>query len=405
MKIVNKSWLAWAAMALAAQVFAADFQQGLRLKADNQLTAAAREFEGVLAQNPRDGKALEQLAVIQGWLGRYGESIATWQRLLVLEPDREDARIGIARVQYWSQQPAAAQQTLDDVLARQPRSAEALSLKGDVLLARQQPQAAREAYQLALSNGGDAAELQKKLNRIVTPTQWRLDAGYGSDNFSNNRGTEHNGFVQLGYQVNPRLSVYGRYELARQFGRNDATYFVGSYWQPAPDWLLFGEIGQTPDADFRPDAQALVGVEYLGHSRVQPLLTYRHSQYDGITTLGIITGKGQVKTITPGVRLLWPGAGNLELRVGMSDNIDGSTTKVNQIRVNFDAGDRWSPYIAYFKGEEALPPQAAASFKVVVLGAVYRLNNAWRLRADWANEQRRNFYTRNSLAVGAGYRF
>ncbi len=104
-----------------------------------------------------------------------------------------------------------------------------------------------------------------------------------------------------------------------------------------------------------------------------------------------MSGKCNVKTITPGVRLAWPGAGNLELRLGISDNIDGSTTKVNQIRVNFDAGDRWAPYIAYFKGEEALPPQAAASFKVVVLGAVYRLNDAWSLRADWANEQRRNF--------------
>jgi YaiO family outer membrane protein len=280
-------------------------------------------------------------------------------------------------------------------------------LKGDVLLARQQPQAARETYQLALSNGGDAAELQKKIARIVTPTQWRLDVGYGSDNFSNSRGTEHNGFVQLGYQVNPQLSVYGRYELARQFGSNDATYFVGSYWQPAPAWLLFGEIGQTPDADFRPDTQALLGVEYLGFSQVQPLLSYRHSQYDGSTTVtpGVISGKGNVKTITPGVRLVWPGAGNLELRVGFSENIDGSSTKVNQIRLNIDAGDRWSPYIAYFKGEEALPPQAFASFKVVVVGAVYRLNDAWSLRADFANEQRRNFYTRNSLSVGVGYRF
>ncbi len=404
-RLITLACLAY--LAIATHASAADFQQGMRLKADNKLEAAAKEFEGVLAQNPRDGKALEQLAVIQGWLGRYNESIASWQRLLAIEPGREDARIGIARVQYWSQQPAAALQTLDDVLSRQPRSAEALTLKGDVLLARQQVPAAREAYQLALANGGDPAELQKKIARIVSPSQWRLDTGFGSDNFSNSRGTEYNGFVQLGYQVSPTLSVYGRYELARQFGSNDTTYFVGSYWQPAPDWLLFGEIGQTPSADFRPNNQVQVGLEYLGNRYLQPLLTYRHARYAGTTTAtpGVVSGKGNVKTLTPGVRLIWPGAGNLELRVGSSDNIDGSTTRVSQLRLNLEAGDSWSPYIAYFNGKEALPPQSAASFKVVVLGAVYRLNDTWSLRADLANEQRRNFYTRNSLALGVGYRF
>lgn len=407
------SWaLALLPLACALPALAADYQQGLRLKADNKLEAAATEFEGVVGQNPRDTKALEQLAVIQGWLGRYDASIATWQRLLVIEPRREDARVGIARIQYWAGKPALALQTLDDVLAREPQSADALSLKGDVLLALQQPGAARAAYERALQSGADAAAIQTKLARTsaaaASATRWRLDAGVGIDEFSNQRGSEYNGFTQLGYQISPTLSLYGRYEIARQFGSNDATGFAGGYWLAAPELLLFGEIGYTPDADFRPDSQVLLGAELLVDKYVQPLLTYRFSRYGGSTVNlqpGALSGRGNVKTVTPGVRLVLPGAGNLELRFGISDNIDGSTTKVSQARINFDAGERWAPYIAYFDGDEALPPQAPAAFKVYVAGVVYQLGAAWSVRADLAYEERPSFYNRKSLALGVSYRF
>ncbi|MFM9879614.1 MAG: YaiO family outer membrane beta-barrel protein [Burkholderiaceae bacterium] len=408
MKLLKKHLIAACCAALSLPLLAADFQQGLRLKAGNQLEAAAREFEGVLAQNPQDGKALEQLAVVQGWLGRYDASIATWQRLLVQEPRRDDARIGIARVQYWSGQWQASLRTLDDVLSRQPQSAEAQSLKGDVLLALQRPAEARSAYQSALQSGADAAEMNKKLARAVTPKAWRLDAGVGVDDFSNNRGTEYNGFTQLGYSFSRELSVYGRYEIARQFGSNDASYFAGAYWLPTPELLLFGEVGVTPDADFRPDSQFLVGGELLLNAYVQPLLSYRYSRYDGSSVAlvpGGISQAGQVKTTTPGVRLVLPGAGNLELRLGISDNIDGSTTRVRQARVNFDAGERWAPYIAYYNGDEALPPQPPASFKVLVLGSTYQWDETWGFRADLAFEERPGFYDRTSLSVGLSYKF
>ncbi len=395
-------------LAAAMPLQAADFQQGLRLKADNKLEAAATEFEGVLRQTPGDAKALEQLAIVQGWLGRYPNSIASWQGLLALEPRRDDARIGIARIQYWSKQWPAAINTLDDVLTRQPRSAEALTLKGDILLAQQMPEAARNAYQSALESGGDSSELQKKISRAVVPKRWRFDIGLGFDRYDNPRGRESSGFTQLGYAVSSTLNVYGRQELARQFGTNDSSLFAGAYWLVAPELLLFGETGYTPDANFRPESQFTAGMELLAGSYVQPLLTYRHANYAGTSAAilpGAVSGSGSVKTITPGVRLIFPGSGNLELRYAITANLDGSTTKVSQARLNLDAGDRWTPYLAYFSGNEALPPQAPAAFKVYVLGSTYLLNDSWSLRADLSYEDRPSFYTRKSLAVGLSYRF
>lgn len=392
----------------AAPVNAADFQQGLRLKADNKLEAAAAEFEGVVQQQPNDVKALEQLAVVQGWLGRHEASIATWRRLIALDGQREDARIGIARVQYWARKWPAALQTLDDVLSRQPKSADALALKGDVLLAQQMPGAARESYQLALQNGGDATELQKKLSRAVEPKRWRLDVGVGRDRYTNSRGSEYSSFVQLGYAVSPELTVFGRNELVRQFGTNDNTVYGGAYWVPSPDLLLFGEVGATPSPNFRPQSQVLLGAEFLGNATIQPLLSYRYARYDGTSVnvgAGAVSGKGAVKTITPGVRLVLPNAGNLELRYAFSNNIDGSNTKVGQVRLGFDAGPQWAPYVAYFKGDEALPPQAAASFKTYVAGTTYQIDDAWSLRADFSYEDRPQFYKRRSLSAGVSYRF
>lgn len=407
MKSSMKHWVAVCGMALAAQALAADFQQGMRLKADKQLEAASAEFEGVLQQTPQDTKALEQLAVIQGWLGRYPASIASWQRLLALEPHREDARVGIARIQYWSQQPQQALQTLQDVLSRQPRLAEALALQGDVLLALNRSQEARAAYSQALAQGADSAELNAKLSRLQNPKVWRMDVGLGQDRYNNTRSTENGSFLQLGYQMAAQANIYARIEQAYQFGSNDSTYFVGAYWSPSPVWALNAEWGQTPSPDFRPATQAQIGLEFLGHAAVQPLLSYRQANYTGtsVGTGNLPTGQGQVKTITPGLRLVWPGTGSLEVRLAISDNIDRSNTKVTQLRINLDTSEYLSPYLAYFKGEEALPPQPAASFEVLVLGAVYKLNDTWSLRADLASENRPQFYQRNSLALGVSYRF
>ena len=395
------------ALALAQPVFAADYQNGLRLKAANQLEAAAAEFGSLVRQNPNNALAVEQLAIVSGWLARYDVSIATWQRLLVLQPKRDDARIGIARVRYWKGEHAEALKVLDDVLTRQPTAADALMLRGDVLLASNQFDAAKESYAAAGRNGADKAEVARKIGQIVPLRPWRLDTGFSQDNYSATRSSGSTTFAQLGYQFSRTLSAYGRYENAGQFGTTDNTLFVGGYWRVLPDLLLQAEVGSTSNANFRPKEQFSLGAELLTFKRIQPLFSFGQSTYGG-STVGagtLASGKGSVGTLTPGVRLLFPGFADFELRYAISENIDKSITQVTSLRINVDAGEKWGPYAAYYSGEEALPPQAPASFKTIALGTTYKVGPQWNVRADVAREDRTNFYIRNTAGVGLSYLF
>jgi hypothetical protein len=95
----------------------------------------------------------------------------------------------------------------------------------------------------------------------------------------------------------------------------------------------------------------------------------------------------------------------VEYRYAISENINKSITQVSSLRINVDAGEKWAPYLAFYSGEEALPPQAPASFKTIALGATYTINSQWSLRADLSREDRANFYIRNTAGMGLSYLF
>lgn len=155
-------------LAVAAQAAPVPpFQKGLKLKKDGKFAAAAEVFSDILAKKPKDADALEQLATLQGWLGKHDEALATWRKALALAPDNSDYRLGLARVLYWKQDFKGSLKELDAVLDAAPESVEALTLDGDVLLAAGRAPEARKAYLKAQALAPDDAELAKKLERAA----------------------------------------------------------------------------------------------------------------------------------------------------------------------------------------------------------------------------------------------
>lgn len=379
----------------SAAAWASRYEDGLRLKQAQQLQPAAEAFAAVLAREPGNVLAVEQLAIVQGWLGRYEQSTATWRRAIELRPGKPDYHVGLARVLYWQGERRAALSELDRALALAPDSLEALSLKGDVLLADGQRDPARQAYERSLQlPGADAAELQRKLAATAPPPAWRLDAGSIFDDYDSARGQEDSQYLQLGRQLSPALTVYGRYDRFHQFGARDQGLTAGAYWLAQPRWLLQAEAGLTLDsADFRSDSQFLLNADWLLDGPVQPLLGLRLLSYD----------QGEVSTVTPGLRLLY-GPAALELRYGFTSNLDDSNTGVFAARLGFDTGAA-APYLSYTQGEEALPPQARADVTVLGAGCVWTLNPQWSLRADYSYEDRKDIYKHHALGGGLSYRW
>lgn len=380
---------------LAPLAQAASMEEGLSLKQQEKFVEGAAVFAELVRENPRDLKALEQLATLEGWLQRYDDSISHWRQAIALAPRRADLRVGLARVLYWKGENAAALESLDAALDAEPKNADTLALRGDVLMAQGRVEAARAAYLAAQAlPGADAAALATKLERARPPLRWRLDAGAAFDDYSKLRGSEHSTFLQLGYQFSPSFTAYLHYDRFDWFDTDDQSLTAGAYWLPHPQWQLQLEAGSTSDADFRPKTQYNLQLEWLLKGPLQPLLGYRWYDYDN----------GRVATLTPGLRWL-PAPFSVELRYSASKNIDGSDTAVTSLRAAWEGSERWTPYVLYATGDEALPPQPEADFDVYAAGLLWNLTPAFGLRLDYAYEDRPDFYERNTVAVAASLKF
>lgn len=380
---------------LALHASASSYEEGVRLKEQQQLAPAAEVFADLAAREPRNTLAREQLAIVLGWQNRFDESIAAWQEAIALSPDKPDYHLGLARVNYWKGDLSAALYSLDTALSLDESQAEALKLKGDVLLADRRAAEARSAYEQAQVLAPADAEIGVKLARIVEPLLWRLDTGFIYDKYDNFRGEENSRFVQLGRRVgNGGDVLYVRYDGYDNFGSQDNGATLGAYWLPHPRVLLNLEAGATlGEADFRPNTLFLVSGEWLVDFLVQPLLAYRYFDYDN----------GTVTTITPGLRVAFNG-GHFEARYGITDNISGSSTGVFAGKLTlFRKGYR--PYLAYTAGSEALPPQAEADITVLGGGVVIDLSPRWGARVDYSYEDRKNIYQHHAVGTGLTYRF
>lgn len=394
-------------VALAGEV---SMQEGLRLKEAQQLPAASAVFREMVAHDPLDIAATEQLALVESWQRHYDLSIDEWRRVIELQPDRPGAKASLARVLYWKGERAAALRILDEQLAANPADSDALVLRGDVLLADGRAGDARRTYLQAQSQRGQSTELSRKIASAAEPPHWHLDLGGAYDHFNNARGNEDAQYAQIGYALSSKAGIYLHYDRLHEFGATDQDILGGGYWRVAPQLLLVAEAGGSIDKpDFRPDTQFAVGAEWLGSRTVQPLLGYRYLRYNLTTNLGTagaaVGGKGNVSTVTPGVRLIAPRYGNLELRYGFTRNVDGSNTGVEQLRINIDPIDSFTPYIAAAHGKEALPPQPPATFTVLSAGGVYDFTASMSARLDLAYEHRPRFYDHQTVALGLSYKF
>lgn len=124
------------------------------MAAMNRAAALVQEF-GALEFADREATATLKLQIAAAHMfeRKFAEAAKDVERALELVPGHADALAVRARLAAIAGQPAAAQQQLDELLARHPQNALALALKADLLLGAkpQQLDAVIEAHRAALS--------------------------------------------------------------------------------------------------------------------------------------------------------------------------------------------------------------------------------------------------------------
>ena len=90
-------------------------------------------YEGILAADSTDGRALHRLALAYAWRDDYSRALGLFDRLLTLEPGNIEAAVHRARVLAWRGDLRAALQVVEGILAEHPDYLPALEAKAQFL--------------------------------------------------------------------------------------------------------------------------------------------------------------------------------------------------------------------------------------------------------------------------------
>lgn len=382
---------------------AATMEEGLALKRAQDLPAAARVFSALVAANPKDVDALEQLATVTGWQERHAEALALWERAIVLAPDYAGLRVSRARVLYWMGRLDEARDQIVLLLsgpdAPSRRDLEAWILAGDIARARREPEAAYGYYTQALVLDATSELAQGKLRQVQLPRRWRLDAGGMLDSYHPasdtvvQRGHEQTAYLQLGRQVSDRLTLALGADYAHEFGEVDWRYNAEAYWSPRDDLSLQARAALTPQADVLANWEALVGADWRASSSVAVLLTVRASDFDA----------ERIVTFMPGLRL--GGTTTVEARVFYTISDVNDATSAAVLKVATTWREQWHPYALVSYGKENQPPVGVARTASAAAGMVVDVSPALSLRFDGLYEWREDIHRRVSLGGGVTFRF
>lgn len=382
---------------------AATLEDGLALKRSQRLPEAAKVFAGLVAANPQDVDAIEQLATVTAWMGNHAEALPLWDRAIALAPQYHGLQVSRARLLYWMGYLDQAQAALDRFViapgAPCRRDFEAWILVGDVYRARHLNAKAYAAYQQALTIDPEWQQVQAKLRHLTPPYRWRVDAGGMFDNYDSNadasvqRNHEQTAWLQAGYQVSETLTIAGGTDYAHQFGEVDWRWNVEAYWSADQEWAFYGRLATTPDADVLARWEALLGIDWQRFNGVTPLLSIRTADYRD----------ERIITYMPGIRVGEVFTAEARLYYTASDVND--STMAGMLRLGTTIAEHWHPYVLGSYGEENQPPIGVAKTASGSVGMVVDLTPAVSVRLDGLYEWREDIHTRVSLGGGVTLRF
>jgi tetratricopeptide (TPR) repeat protein len=129
---------------------------------------AETELRKAVELMPNDYDASFALARLYERTGRHEEAFTQYRHTADLKRESIEPMIAAAELGLSLKRPLLAAALLDRALARAPRSARALALYGDSLVARDEIEAAREFYRRALTGEGplDRKAVQKTLDEL-----------------------------------------------------------------------------------------------------------------------------------------------------------------------------------------------------------------------------------------------
>lgn len=387
--------------ALAPALVAATQEEGLALKRAGDFKGALKVFAELVAANPRDVDALEQLATMRGWTDDHAGALQAWDQALALAPHYAGLRIGRARVLYWMGRTDEALAEVERAIAASLADADARELAGDIHRARHEPEAARERY-LQAAALAPQSEAAAKAAKVRIPRRWRLDAGGMIDDYRPADGTvvqrdeEQSAYLQLGRQFGDSVALGAGADYAHHFGLVDWRFNLEGWWTAVPGLTVSARAATTPEADFLPEREGALGGEWRASAAVTALAGVRISDY----------AAERVVLLVPGLRLAPDGLPfSVEARWFHAMSDVSRDTDAAVLRVDAALGEGVRAWLLGSYGRENQPPVGVATTASVAGGLAVELDEAWTARFELLWERREGVHRRLSAGYGITTRF
>lgn len=130
----------------------------------------------LIGLNPMHAPYHNDLGVMQASLGQWPEASAAYRMSIVLDPSGGDARFNLALALFRQADPTGALTVLDDLALRAPVFAEQYALRGEILRAQKQHEAAAAAFSQALELGVRTADVYSQLGMALSDGGRKDDA-------------------------------------------------------------------------------------------------------------------------------------------------------------------------------------------------------------------------------------
>ena len=372
----------------------------MELKRAEKFSESAEIFSKIVLENPKNEEAIQQLATLLGWLGRYNESVSVWKRAIALNPKNIEYHVGLARVLSWKGDSSLAKAEYLQALEINQNDFDSLVGLGDIQMNQNNVQKARGYYLRAQSQQPENSNLKKKLAAAVPPLLWRVDAGFSYDGYrqSLTRTAERNSYAQIGRQFKPmgiQSSLWARHEWQDHFKMTDNTIYAGGSFWPVKFFAAQVEMGFTGTPNFQPTQQFSAAFDFPVGKFLIPSMRLKYMAYRD----------GNVNIYTPGLRLQAFSWLALSHKVSVSKNITGPDTEGWQTQADLQAGEDITMYAGYSQGNESLPPLSTAFNEAIFTGIIYQLSRQVALRVDYSYENRPNFFLRSTIGTGLTFKF
>ncbi len=345
--------------------FDAQFGRCQVLAWKKQFAEAMQEADRLIGLYPRSIDLLLLAANIRMATGEFGQAVDVYQRILTMESDNLDARIGRCRALY---NEGNGEQAYDEAVA----------------LYREYP---------------ETETVEELYQSVVPKPRNQIFVRYQNESFDVAGRTDHNTFqVQYYRMLSGQLTAYLEGDAFHRFDQNDRSFGAGAYYSFGFRQSLYGYCLVTPNPKVTSSVDASIEYSRFLSGFFSASVAYRLINFTTETA----------HVVSPSLSWSFPGSIELTPRVFISRTVKAKATSTALgISFSYNRGGLFTPYVYYAVGNEAYRGvtldnvESSASWSISV-GGKFALASSVDLRADYQYINRIAVFHENSLDMSLG---